>query len=81
MNSETRKSEILVETLYGKEDFAIGPTGDYFMASGSILYVFHPQNKDSKWIPVFDLSVFGLSNITRLAISEDNRIAIVDQKG
>jgi hypothetical protein len=81
MNPETRKSEILIESLYGKEDFAIGPSGDYFMGSGSILYVFRPQQKDARWIPVFDLSVFGLTNITRLAINEDNWIAIVDQKG
>lgn len=77
----SRKSEILIETLYGKEDFAIGPSGDYFMGSGSILYFFDPESAEKKWIPVFDLSVFGLANITRLAINNENRIAIVDQKG
>ncbi|HLF64428.1 MAG TPA: hypothetical protein VI603_11775 [Saprospiraceae bacterium] len=80
MDPVSRKSEILIETLYGKEDFAIGPSGAYFMGSGSILYVFDPDRTYQKWMPVFDLSIFGLQNITRLAINEKNQIAIVDQK-
>jgi len=79
LNLVTRTSQILIETLSGKEDFALGPDGSYFMASGSILYVFHPERSDH-WMPVYDLAVFGLHNITRLAISEDNQIAIVDQR-
>lgn len=80
IDPESRKSEILIETLYGKEDFTIGPSGDFFMASGSILYVFDPDGTDKKWVSVYDLSVFGLSNITRMAINEKNQIAIVNQR-
>jgi len=75
----TRTSQILIETLSGKEDFAISSGGSFFMASGSTLYVFDPVKSD-QWMPLFDLAVFGLHDITRLAISDDNKIAIVDQK-
>ena len=78
LDLSTRKSQIITETLTGKEDFAIGPTGQIFMASGSTLYVFDPGKPEARWTPIYDLSVFGLHKITRLAISEDNRIAIVD---
>lgn len=80
MNPDTRTSEIVHETLYGKEDFAIGPSGEYFMGSGSTLYVLDPKATIKRWTPIFDLSVFGITNITRLAITKDNRIAIVDEK-
>ena len=79
LDPRMRTSDILVETLSGREDFALGNDGTIFMGSGSKLYVFNPDTPD-KWIPVFDLSVFGLQNITRLAISADNQIAIVDQE-
>jgi hypothetical protein len=80
LDTESLRSDILIETLHGKEDFAISASGDYFMSSGSILYVFSPQKSPARWEPVYDLGVFGLQNITRLAISKDNWIAIVDQK-
>lgn len=81
MNPDTRTSEIVHETLYGKEDFAIGPTGEYFMGSGSTLYVLDPKAAIKRWVPIFDLAVFGLTNITRLAINKSNAIAIVDDRG
>ncbi len=81
LNLSSRTSEILNATLPGKEDFAIGPTGCYFMASGTTLYVFDPAHTPAQWVVVSDLGIYGLHDITRLAISPDNQIAIVDQKG
>jgi hypothetical protein len=80
LDIETKRSEILIETLPGQEDFAISPSGLYFMGSGTTLYVFDPERKHVRWVPVFDLSLFGLQHITRLAISADHKIAIVDQR-
>jgi hypothetical protein len=79
MDPESRQSEIVAETLYGKEDFALTESGDYFMGSGSVLYVLERTGDSGKWVPIFDLSIFGIDNIMRIAISRDNKIALVDQ--
>jgi hypothetical protein len=81
LNTDTKRSEILIETLPGQEDFAIAPSGEYFMGSGSTIYVYDPAKSPARWVPVFDLSLVGIKRITRLTISADYKIAIVDQRG
>ena len=76
LDPETRRSEILTATLPGQEDFAIGPDGTYVMGAGSKLYTFHPAT-DSTWREVFDLGVFGVQRITRLAVNDSWRVALV----
>lgn len=72
-----KRSEILVQTPSGSEDFAIGPDGCFFIGSGSKLLYFHPD-LEKAWKEVADLALYGLENITRLAINSRYRLVVVD---
>ncbi len=67
----------IIETLPGSEDFEILPDGSYIMALGSKVFNFNPRRGDEDWREIADFRYFGLRNITRMAISRDNKIAIV----
>ena len=61
-------------------DFALAPDGTYFMALGSKLYCFNAADH-TNWEEVGDLSIHGITNITRLAISPDGKqLALVSTK-
>lgn len=76
----SRSIAIIVQTPGESEDFAIDPTGTYFMGVGSKLYCFHPEDH-ATWHLVSDLSIYGITNISRLAISPDGKhLALVSQK-
>ena len=68
---ETGKLRRLVRTRQGQEDFAMAPTGDVWMAEGSVLY--RRQPKTDVWQTVDDLSTYALRDVTRLAVSPDGK--------
>lgn len=76
MDLKTKKSTRLIKTLDGAEDFVILNDGTFIMGHGSTLYKFHPAY-DIAWLPVADFGYYGIKNITRLAVNQNNRIAIV----
>ena len=67
--------EVVTQALREKEDFAIAHDGTFIMSSGSILFAFSPD-KDKTWRKVVDLKDHGLSNVTRIALT-DSKIAMV----
>lgn len=69
--------EVITQTLREKEDFVITEDGNFLMSSGGFIFAFDPD-KDNDWRKVEDLSQYGLSNVSRLAISR-NKIAMVNQ--
>lgn len=79
MDVETRRSEIITRVPIGSEDFVLTAEGVCFMGHGSLLSVFDPAISD-EWVPVLDLSMYGISKITRLAINSRNQLAVVAVK-
>ncbi|MEZ4955623.1 MAG: hypothetical protein R2825_18835 [Saprospiraceae bacterium] len=77
MNKATLESEEIVRTLPGVEDFAILSDGTILCGRGSRLYKFHPLN-DKNWVEMADLKKLGISSITRLAVSGDKKLAVVN---
>lgn len=79
-NPETSMIDIIAETPGLAEDFAVAPDGTYFIGVGSKLYSFHPAYNTS-WQEVGDLSIHGITQITRLAVSPDGKqLALVSTK-
>jgi Tol biopolymer transport system component len=69
--------EMMIHTLKGSEDFAVTHSGVLIMGKGSELYNFDPYNH-TDWVKIGDVSDYGLSGITRIAIStKGDRITIV----
>ncbi len=66
----------IIETLPGSQDFALLPDGTFIMARGSKLFKFN-RFMDENWIEIADLRYYDIKNITRLAISNSYKIAIV----
>lgn len=66
----------LVATLPNAEDFFVLPNGVFLMGKGSKIYAFDPL-RDNDWRELVDLRFYQISNITRLAVSNDYKIAIV----
>ena len=81
LDTETGVTDIIVPTRKGSEDLAWAPSGIIFMGAGNILYQFDPKY-NSDWIALTDITVFGLSGITRLAVSpkEDKIVIVVAEK-
>ena len=74
--SRRRPAQKIIESLPGSEDFAILPDGTFLMGSGSKLYKYN-RFTDEEWVEIADLSFYDISSITRLAISDDLKLAIV----
>lgn len=66
----------IISSLGGVEDFAVLPDGSYIMGRGSKLYKFN-RFRDEDWIEIADLRYYNISNISRLAVSANMKIAIV----
>ncbi len=66
----------LVATLPNAEDFCVLPTGVFLMGKGSKIFAFDPL-RDNDWRELVDLRFYQIKNITRLAVSNDYKIAIV----
>lgn len=74
---QTKQTSVLIKLFPETEDYAWSPSGTLWTAKGAILYSFHP-GKDQDWVQEADLSGSGLKQITRIAISPDERwIAVV----
>ena len=71
------RTEEVIPTLPGSEDFVVLPDGTYLMGSYNKLFKFHPK-KDNGWLEIADFSYYGYDKITRLAVA-DTKIAIVFQ--
>ena len=75
---DTRSIATLAPTLPGREDYAWLPDGSIIMGDGSMLN----RWAGGDWQEVADLSAFGVSGITRLAVSPaGDRIAVVGLRG
>ncbi len=67
----------ITKTIPGAEDFVVMKDGAIVMGKGSRLYRYHPV-KAKVWQEVADLKKQGITNITRLAISGDGKLAVVN---
>jgi tricorn protease-like protein len=77
LNIKTRKTNSLIKTLPGSEDFVWTPEGALLMAKDAKLFRFNPST-DKDWKEVADFSDQGIKAITRLAISpRGDKIAFV----
>ena len=65
----------IVRTQEGAEDYCWTPRGDIIMGQNETLWIW---NAYSGWVELFDLSSYGLSGITRVAVSpQGNQLALV----
>uniref|UniRef100_UPI004049E752 hypothetical protein n=1 Tax=Fulvivirga sp. TaxID=1931237 RepID=UPI004049E752 len=65
----------IADALEGSEDLAWTPESVMIMGQGDIL---HQYDNEKGWIPIIDLKEFGLSGISRLAVSpKGDKIAVV----
>jgi len=77
LDPDSLKTETIIKTLPGSEDYAWTGRGDLISAKGSKLFKFAP-GKDKDWQEVADFSGEGITAITRLAVSPNsNRLALV----
>ncbi|MCU0347217.1 MAG: hypothetical protein MUC59_09745 [Saprospiraceae bacterium] len=67
----------ITKTISGAEDFVVMKDGAILMGKGSRLYRYHPV-KGKKWQEVADLKRQGITSITRMAVSGDGKLAIVN---
>lgn len=76
LNKNDLRSEIIVQTPRGAEDFAVMKDGTFLIGRGTKLYKFMP-NKDDDWVEIGDFRDYNFTSITRLAISGDGKLAMV----
>jgi Tol biopolymer transport system component len=75
LNLDDMSKSRIVETRPENEDYAWTPSGSILMGQGSELYVWQ---EGPGWRLVADLEEYGVTNISRLAVSSDSRqIAVV----
>jgi hypothetical protein len=75
-NPISQQTDIITSTLPEVEDFGVLSDGTLIMGSGSKLYKFN-RVTDSEWAEIADFRFYGINNITRIAVSKTNKIAIV----
>lgn len=75
--SQSTPPETIAETLPGAEDFAVLPDGSFIMGKGSRLFRLDPRARKVEWQEIANLRLYNINNISRLAISNDLKIAIV----
>ena len=78
LNLRDYKSKIIAKTKPGAEDFVILRDGTFVMGKNSTLYKFHPSY-DKAWLPIVDLANYGITKITRLAVNNTGKLAIVSE--
>ncbi len=77
----SRKTKFIINTLPKYEDMCWLPNGTILMGKDDILYSFTPS-KDADWREVASLKEYGITNITRLAVSPDGtKLALVGEGG
>jgi hypothetical protein len=75
------KIKLITTTLSKSEDMCWLPNGTILMGKDDMLYSFIPS-KDADWREVASLKEYGITNITRLAISPDGtKLALVGEGG
>lgn len=79
LDMTTRRSSTIVSTVPESEDFVVLPDYSFLMSKGSKLYKYRTA-WDTAWIEIADFSKLGLKNITRMAVSGDGKLAVVDVK-
>lgn len=67
MDKATMKTDEIIKTLPGAEDFVVLDNGTILMGSGSRIYAFHP-NRSSDWEEMVDLKNLGIYNVTRMDV-------------
>lgn len=72
----TQKSRSIIYTLPGSEDFVILKDGTILMAQGNRLFKYN-KAIDKQWLEIANFQEYGISTITRLSVSDDNKIALV----
>ena len=78
LNLATYTSKIITKTKSGVEDFVILRDGTIVMGQNSTLYKFHPSI-DKAWLPIVDLANYGIKKISRMAVNDTGKIAIVSE--
>lgn len=78
MDSFTYRFKEIVQTLPGSEDFLYLRDGTFLMGNGSKLYKYN-KIFDKEWRQIADFGNYGITDITRLAISDNGTIAIVSR--
>ena len=79
MDTYTYRSKEIVTSLPNSEDFLyLEEDRTFLMGNGSKLYKFK-KFVDKNWVEIADFRYFGIKNITRLALSPNGTIAIVDR--
>lgn len=73
------KYKTIAVALDGSEDFVILDDGSFLMGSASKLYRFNPTKNDQGWVEIADLRNYNIKSITRLAVSDDGKLALVGQ--
>lgn len=79
IDTYTYRTKDLIKTLPNSEDFILMDDGTYIMGNGSKLYKFNKYGSDQDWVEIADFQYYGIRNITRLALSSNGTIAIVDR--
>lgn len=64
-NPQSKRIEILTQVPVGHQDFDVYDRNKIIMSQDSLLLIFDMES--SEWFPAGDLSVYGLSKITRLS--------------
>ncbi|WP_370089361.1 hypothetical protein [Ekhidna sp.] len=68
MHPKSLKTQSLIATLEGSEDYCWTPNGFIIMGSGSKLYLW---KRSGDWKEIADLTSEGISRITRITVSPD----------
>lgn len=79
LDVNTMRSKTIVSAVPQSEDFVVLPNNTFLMASGSKLFKYK-IGWDTQWLEVADFEKHNLKNITRMAISPNGKIALVDMK-
>jgi len=74
LNPNNGKTKDITIVKDGSEDYCWTPSKDILMGQGSILWSW---NDNIGWKSVSDLTVYGLSNITRVTVSPNGRLLAV----
>ncbi|MCF8238154.1 MAG: hypothetical protein K9I85_08360 [Saprospiraceae bacterium] len=72
------RTEIIIKSLAGSEDFCLLPDGSLLMAKENMIYRYDPV-ADITWRTFFDGSVYGFKQITRLINQSDQQLVLVNQ--
>ena len=77
LDKNTLEVTEICKTISGAEDFVIMKDGSILMGKGSRLYRFNPT-RSKNWQEVAELKRIGVNDITRMAVSGDGKLAIVN---